>query len=163
MASYNRVILIGNLTRDPELRYTPKGSPVSTIGIAVNRSWRDEATGTSHEETTFVDVDCFGRSAENISKYMKKGRPILIEGRLRQDSWEDKQGQKRSKLVVVCENFRFIDSGNRNAPAEDGPPPARAANPPPPNSSRAAEPAPSSAAPETPADNSPAEEDDVPF
>ena len=110
MANFNKVILAGNLTRDPELRYTPKGTAIARITIAINRSWKSE-TGESKEEVTFVDVDAFGRTAENIGQYFKKGRPILIEGRLKLDQWDDKQtGQKRSKLGVVMENFQFMDS-----------------------------------------------------
>ncbi|MFO1476831.1 MAG: single-stranded DNA-binding protein [Verrucomicrobiota bacterium] len=110
MASYNKVILVGNLTRDPELRYTPKGMAIAKIGLAVNRTWRNEA-GETKEEVTFVDVDVFGRTAENVGQYMRKGRPILIEGRLRLDQWDDKQtGQKRSKLGVVAENVQFLGS-----------------------------------------------------
>src|SRR4029077_13557135 len=111
MANFNKVILAGNLTRDPELRYTPKGMAIAKITIAINRTWRNEA-GENKEEVTFVDVDSFGRTAENIGQYFKKGRPILIEGRLKLDQWDDKQtGQKRSKLRVICENFQFLDSG----------------------------------------------------
>jgi single-strand DNA-binding protein len=110
MANFNKVLLMGNLTRDPELRYTPKGTAVATIGVAVNRRWKDES-GQQREDTTFVDVDAFGRTAETIGQYLKKGRPIFIEGRLRYQTWEDKQsGQKRSKLSVVLENFQFMDS-----------------------------------------------------
>jgi single-strand DNA-binding protein len=111
MASFNKVILMGNLTRDPELRYTPKGTAVAKLGIAVSRKWKSD-TGGMQEETTFVDVDAFGRQAETIGQYLKKGRPIMIEGRLKLDQWEDKNtGQKRSKLGVVMESFQFIDSG----------------------------------------------------
>src|SRR5256885_14508233 len=124
MASFNRVILAGNLTRDPELRYTPKGLAISKIGLAVNRTWKNEA-GETKEEVTFVDVDSFGRQAEVIAQYFKKGSPILVEGRLRLDQWDDKQtGQKRSKLGVVLEGFSFLDS-NRNeggGPADGGRP-----------------------------------------
>ena len=84
MASFNKVILVGNLTRDPELRYTPKGTAIAKIVLAVNRSWRSES-GEQSEKVTFVDVDIFGRTAENVGQYMRKGRPILIEGRLRLD------------------------------------------------------------------------------
>lgn len=120
MASYNKVILIGNLTRDPELRYTAKGTAIARIGLAVSRKWRNEA-GEMQEETTFVDVDAFGRQAETIGQYLKKGRPIMIEGRLRLDQWEDKNtGQKRSKLGVVLEVFQFLDSGNRSGGGEGG-------------------------------------------
>src|SRR5687768_1447043 len=111
MRGFNKVILIGNLTRDPELRYTPKGTAVAKIGLAVNRVWRDEA-GNNKEEVTFVDVDAWGKQAETISQYLKKGRPILVEGRLKLDQWDDKQtNQKRSRLGVVLEGFQFLDSG----------------------------------------------------
>src|SRR3954453_12555082 len=113
MASFNKVILLGNLTRDPELRYTPKGTAVAKVGLAVNRNWRTE-TGEQKEEVTFVDVDAFGKQAETICQYMRKGSPLLIEGRLRLDQWDDKQtGQKRQRLGVVLESFQFLDSGNR--------------------------------------------------
>src|ERR1700752_992700 len=110
MANFNKVILAGNLTRDPELRYTPKGTAIARIGVAINRTWKSE-TGETKEEVTFVDVDAFGRQAETIGQYLKKGRPVLIEGRLKYDTWEDKQtNQKRSKLGVVLESFQFMDS-----------------------------------------------------
>ena len=109
-ANFNKVILAGNLTRDPELRYTPKGTAVAKIGMALNRSWKTE-TGETKEEVTFVDVDAFGRQAEVIGQYLKKGRPVLIEGRLKLDTWEDKNThQKMSKLKVVLESFSFLDS-----------------------------------------------------
>src|SRR5881227_1319197 len=111
MANFNKVILAGNLTKDPELRYTPKGTAIAKFALAVNRTWKNEA-GETKEEVTFVDVDSFGRQAEVIGQYFKKGRPILMEGRLRLDQWDDKQtGQKRSKLGVVLETFSFLDSG----------------------------------------------------
>src|SRR6478735_12398666 len=132
MASFNKVILVGNLTRDPELRYTPKGMAIAKIGLAVNRVWTNEA-GEKKEEVTFVDIDIFGRTAENVSQYMRKGRPILIEGRLRLDQWDDKQtGQKRSKLGVVAETVQFLgsatggDGGAAPAPARRAAPPAAA-------------------------------------
>jgi single-strand DNA-binding protein len=147
------VILAGNLTRDPELRYTPKGTAVARLGIACNRKWKSE-TGEMKEEVTFVDVDAFGKTAETIGQYLKKGRPILIEGRLRYDTWEDKQsGQKKSKLSVVLENFQFLDSGGgRGEGAAEAPRPRAAA---------AAGAAPAAA---EPADSDgPPESDDVPF
>ena len=114
MASFNKVILMGNLTRDPELRYTPKGTAVAKLGLAVNRSWRN-AEGQQQDETTFVDVDAFGKQAETLGQYMQKGRPILIEGRLKLDQWEDKNtGQNRSKLGVILEKFSFVGGGNQN-------------------------------------------------
>src|SRR4029077_8730095 len=110
MANFNKVILAGNLTRDPELRYTPKGTAIAKIGMAINRTWKTE-TGETKEEVTFVDVDAFGRQAEVVAQYMKKGRPLLVEGRLKLDQWEDKNThQKQSKLKVVLEGFSFLDS-----------------------------------------------------
>src|ERR1700709_2121637 len=104
MANFNKVIIAGNLTRDPELRYTPKGTAVPRITLAVNRTYSTE-TGEKKEEVTFVDVDVWGRQAEVIGQYMKKGRPLLVEGRLKLDSWEDKNTkQKQSKLKVVLES-----------------------------------------------------------
>ena len=101
---------MGNLTRDPEVRYTSSGTAIAKLGIAVNRYWSNK-DGQKQEETTFVDVDAFGKQAETIGQYLKKGRPIMIEGRLKLDQWDDKQtGQKRSKLGVTLENFQFLDS-----------------------------------------------------
>lgn len=107
MANLNKVILIGNLTREPELRVTPGGLSICKFGLAVNRNFTDKS-GEKREETTFVDIDAFGRQAETISKYMTKGRPILVEGRLKLDQWETNTGEKRSKLGVVLENFQFM-------------------------------------------------------
>lgn len=118
MASFNKVMLLGNLTRDPEVKYTPKGSAVADLGIAVNRTYTTDG-GEKREETTFVDVTVWGRQAEIVGEYMKKGRPIFIEGRLQLDSWDDKQtGQKRSRLRVVCENFQML--GSRDGGGEGG-------------------------------------------
>src|SRR5687767_13133890 len=153
MPSFNKVILAGNLTRDPELRYTPKGTAVAKIGLAMNRQWKDES-GQQKEEVTFVDVDAFGRQAEVISQYLKKGRPILVEGRLKLDQWDDKQtNQKRSRLGVVLESFSFIDS----KPVDQGGAPAEA--PPSRPTSTAPTPAPAPVAEDGP----PPTEDDVPF
>lgn len=152
MASFNKVILVGNLTRDPELRYTPKGMAIAKIGMAVNRNWTNEA-GEKKEEVTFVDVDIFGRTAENVAQYMKKGRPILIEGRLRLDQWDDKQtGQKRSKLGVVAETVQFLGSATGGGGGEGGgeAPPRR-------------QPAPSAPAPSNSEPDMPPPDDDVPF
>lgn len=114
MSSFNKVILMGNLTRDPELRQTQNGTSVCRFAIAVNRSFNSQ-DGSLRDETCFVEIDCFGKSAENIARFFTKGKPILVEGRLRQDTWEDKQtGQKRTKLMVVLERFEFVggrDSG----------------------------------------------------
>ena len=141
MANLNRVLLIGNLTRDPELRVTPKGTSICQFGLAVNRTFKD-GTGQSREETTFVDIEAWGRQGEVISKYCIKGRPLFVEGRLRFDQWEDKtSGQKRSRLTVVLENFQFIggrgenenesheSSGGSGASPERHSPPPRAPKP----------------------------------
>jgi single-strand DNA-binding protein len=151
MASFNKVILMGNLTRDPELRYTPKGTAIAKVGLAVNRVWTNEA-GEKKEEVTFVDVDIFGRTAENVGQYMRKGRPMLVEGRLKLDQWDDKQtGQKRSRLGVVAENVQFLGSapGGGEGGAAATPRPARPAA-----GAPAAEPVEGDAPPES---------DDVPF
>lgn len=114
MSNYNKVILAGNLTRDPELRYTPKGTAIAKFGLAINRTWNGE-DGQKREEVTFVDVDAFGKQADAIGKYLKKGKPVLVEGRLKLDQWDDKQtGQKRSRLGVVLESFFFLDGGKRD-------------------------------------------------
>ena len=108
MASFNKVILLGNLTRDPEVRYTPKGSAVCDLGIAVNRVYTTDS-GERREEVTFVDVVLWARLAEIAGEYLKKGRPVFIEGRLQMDSWDDKQtGQKRTKLRVVGESMQLL-------------------------------------------------------
>src|SRR5712691_10300007 len=136
MANFNKVILAGNLTRDPELRYTPKGVAIAKFGLAINRTWKSE-TGETKEEVTFVDVDAFSRQAEVIGQYFKKGRPILMEGRLKLDQWDDKQtNQKRSKLGVILESFSFIDT---KASAEHGMAPS---DPPRPRPAAAPTPAP---------------------
>ena len=108
MANYNKVLLMGNLTRDPELRYLQSGSAVVNFGLAVNRKYRNRNTQEMVEETTFVDIEGWGQQAETFSRYMAKGRPVFVEGRLRLDSLEAKDGGKRSKLRVVMENFQFI-------------------------------------------------------
>lgn len=152
MASFNKVILAGNLTRDPELRYMPNGKAIAKIGLAVSRTWTNDA-GEKKEDVAFIDVDAFGRQAEVIGQYFKKGRPILLEGRLKLDQWEDKNThQKQSKLKVVLESFSFIDSNRTEgggAPAEA---PRNRPTPPP-----AAEDSPTDASTPAPA------EDDVPF
>ncbi len=110
MANFNKVMLMGNLTRDPEVRYTPKGTAVAEIGLAINRYFSGD-NGEKREETTFVDVTLWGRTAEIAGEYLKKGRPVFIEGRLQLDTWDDKtSGQKRSKLKVVGEGMQLIGS-----------------------------------------------------
>lgn len=157
MANFNKVILAGNLTRDPELRYTPKGMAIARLGLALNRSFTTEA-GEKRDEVTFVDIDAFGRQAEVISQYMRRGRPILVEGRLRLDQWEDKNThQKQSKLKVVLESFSFLDSKAAADAAPTGSEPVAAARPATPPAGPTSAPPPSE--PEVP----PQEEDDVPF
>ncbi|MBL9215362.1 MAG: single-stranded DNA-binding protein [Opitutaceae bacterium] len=120
MANLNKVMLIGNLTRDPELRVTPKGTAICTFSIAVNRKFRDES-GADREEVTYVDIEAWGKSGENISKYCTKGRPLFVEGRLRLDQWEDKNTkEKRSRMKVVLENFQFLGSGRGEGGAPAG-------------------------------------------
>jgi single-strand DNA-binding protein len=151
MASFNKVILAGNLTRDPEMRYTSKGTAVASFTLAVNRRWKSE-TGELKEEVSFIDVESFGKQAETIAQYLKKGRPFLVEGRLRQDTWEDKNThQKQSKIRVVLEGFSFIDTKGAENAAYTG---ARPAAAPAAVAEAPAAPEPASAAPE---------EDDVPF
>jgi single-strand DNA-binding protein len=107
--SFNKVFLMGNLTRDVELKYTPSNQPVASLGIATNRRYRTR-DGEDREETTFVDCEAWGRTAEVMNQYLAKGRPVFIEGRLKFDEWEDRDGNKRNKLRVVIENFQFVDS-----------------------------------------------------
>ena len=158
MAYLNKVFLIGNLTRDPELRVTPKGTAICSFGLAVNRQFRDES-GNSRDETTFVDIEAWGKQGELVSKYLVKGNPCMVEGRLRFDSWEDKtSGQKRSKLKVVLDNVQFLSRapGGAGAPAGEmgGEPVEEPRSSPPPRSAVRPAPAPESA---------PGLEDDVPF
>ncbi|MFP4165848.1 MAG: single-stranded DNA-binding protein [Opitutales bacterium] len=133
MAAFNKVILVGNLTRDPELRVTANGLSICKLGLAVSRNFTTKE-GEKREETTFVDIDAFGKPGEILSKYTRKGRPLLVEGRLKLDQWETNEGQKRSKLGVVLENFQFL--GGRDDSAQSGgggyeetsPPPRSQAN-----------------------------------
>jgi single-strand DNA-binding protein len=122
MANLNRVILAGNLTRDPELTYTPNNTPVCKFGMAINRNWTDRNSGEKREDTCFVDLTAFGRQAEVINQYMAKGRGLLVEGRLHYSQWSNPEGQKRSKLDVVIENFQFL-----GRPGEGGSGPRTAA------------------------------------
>ncbi|MFA7345777.1 MAG: single-stranded DNA-binding protein [Terrimicrobiaceae bacterium] len=136
MANVNKVILIGNVTRDPEVKFTPKGTAVTDIGLAINRNYTLD-NGEKREDVTFVEVAFWGRQAETIGEYVKKGRSIYVEGRLQLDTWDDKQsGQKRSKLRVVGENFQFLGSRPGGAAEPEGghhePRPQRAARPAPP-------------------------------
>jgi len=150
MASFNKVILLGNLTRDPEVRYTPKGSAVCDLGLAVNRQYSLD-NGEKREEVTFVDVVLWARLAEIAGEYLKKGRPVFIEGRLQLDSWDDKQsGQKRTKLRVVGETMQLLGSRPSAAEGEEGSSGAKQ------SSSRSSAPPPKAAASEP-------DDDDIPF
>ena len=121
MASLNKVLLIGNLTRDPDVRVMTNGRPVCNFGLALNRSYKD-AEGNRKEEVTFVDVECFGPRAEAVGRFFTKGRAIFVEGRLKLDQWESKEGEKRSALRVVLDNFEFVDSKQDSAPSQGAKP-----------------------------------------
>ena len=131
MAGFNKILLLGNLTRDPQLSYMPSQTPVVDFGLAVSRRWTGQ-DGNLREETCFVDCRAFGRNAENINKYCQKGRPLFVEGRLTYDTWTAQDGTKRSKHRVTVQNFQFIGSGSggsrtTGAAPDDmpgGPPPA---------------------------------------
>jgi single-strand DNA-binding protein len=159
MANFNRVLLMGNLTRDPEVRYTPKGTAVCTLGLAVNEAYTTQS-GEQKEETIFVDIDVWGRQAETAGQYLAKGRPVFVEGRLRLDSWDDKEtGQKRSKLKVVALRIQFLGAPKAGADFSDQPPgddkPQRGA------AQGGLPPAPARASEEAPPP--PAQDDNIPF
>ena len=120
MANYNKVMLMGNLTRDPQLSYTPSQTAVVDFGLAVNRRWKSQ-DGSQRDETCFVDCTAFGRQAETINKYLSKGRPVFIEGRLTYNSWTAEDGTKRSRLKVTVENFQFLPGGPGAAPERGRP------------------------------------------
>lgn len=171
MANLNKVMLMGNLTRDPEISYLPSQTAICKIGLAVNRSWTAQ-DGQKKEETTFVDCTAFGKTGEVIGKYLKKGRPIFIEGRLQYRTWEAQDGSKRSKLDVIVEGFQFIDSKPAGAggDSEGGGGYAPRAAAPARQYSRPAAPAPQAAPsydndPPPPDDDGPPaiKEDDIPF
>ena len=119
MPSYNKVLLMGNLTRDVQLKSLPSGQPVAEIAIAINRKYKTK-DGQDREEVTYVDCECWGPRAEVINKYFSKGKPIFIEGRLKLDSWEDKDGQKRSKMRVVIDDFQFVEGRGGGSGGGDG-------------------------------------------
>jgi len=118
MASYNKVILMGNLTRDPELKYLPSGMGVANFGLAVNRTYTDRQSGEKKDEVCFVDLEAWGKTAETMNEYLQKGKAVLVEGRLRHRTWETDDGQRRSKHEVVVDQFRFVDS--RQDSGEEG-------------------------------------------
>jgi len=157
MAYLNKVFLIGNLTRDPELRVTPKGTAICQFGIAVNRQFKDES-GATRDETTFVDIEAWGKQGELVSKYLSKGSPAMVEGRLKLDQWEDKtSGQKRSKLKVVLDNVQFLSSRGAGGAGGAGAAPHAA-----PVEGEPADPAAPAAKPAAPASKEHLDED-VPF
>ncbi len=120
MASFNQVTLLGNLTRDPELRYTPQGAAVCDMALAINRKFTKK-NGEKVDEVAFVDITCWNRLAEIAAEFLKKGRPVLVSGHLTQDRWQDEStGQKRSKLRVVAETLQFLGSGSKDDAAPDG-------------------------------------------
>ena len=129
MANYNKVILVGNLTRDPQLRYLPNQTPVCEFGLAINRRWRGQ-DGEQREDTCFIDCQVFGKQAETFNQYMKKGQPVLVEGRLQLNRWEDKDGQKRSKHRVSVQNFQFLGQGGGQGRAAPQQPQAQSSPPP---------------------------------
>lgn len=121
MASFNKVTLVGNLTRDPELRYTPQGTAVCEVGVAVNEKWKDKQSGNLREEVSFIDCVLWGRTAEVAAEHLKKGRPVLFHGKLKQDRWESPEGKKMSKIRVVVEEMQFLGArpdGGAGAPAQ---------------------------------------------
>ena len=144
MNSYNKVIITGNLTRDPEMKTTPTGVEIASFCLALNRMFKNQA-GEAVEETAFVDGTAFGKQAELIGNWMGKGRPMLLEGRLKQDTWQNNDGKNRSKLTVVCEKFHFMDSKQDANPSTSG------------EAKPITEPNPK------PANKSPISDDDVPF
>ena len=165
MATYNRVILLGNLTRDPQLSYTPNNTAVAEFGLATNRKWRSP-DGQDREETCFVDCSCFGRQAETFNQYMSKGRPVLVEGRLKLNQWETPEGQKRSRVTVVVERFTFVGGGGRGGGQEyGGDQTARAPRQAAPSGPAQASPDPTQASPGPSHDDQPPppSDDDIPF
>lgn len=161
MATLNKVLLMGNITRDPELKYLPNQTPVCEFGLAVNRTWTGQ-DGVKKEETTFVDCGCFGKTAEILAQYKKKGDPIFVEGRLKLDQWEAQDGTKRSKMRVIIENFQFLNRGQPQGNGEGS-----AAGGLPPRSNAPRQPAPKGNAPQQgykgEDDAPPLSDEDIPF
>jgi single-strand DNA-binding protein len=184
MASFNKVILAGNLTRDPEFRVTPNGQQICKLGIAINRRFTTQS-GEQRDETTYVDVDAWGKQAEVIGRYFSKGKPILIEGRLKLDQWQTPQGESRSRLGVTLETFSFVDGGGQGSGSshqqhgggqpqgQTAPPPAQGQPAPfsqqaaPPPQATSTQPSPDADPQATPSQAAPApadeEDEDVPF
>ena len=159
MANFNRVLLMGRLTRDPELKYTTSGRAVGNFGLAVSHIWNGP-DGNRREETTFVDCDVWGKQAETFCEYMSKGQPVFVEGRLRLDSWQTQDGQKRSKLRVVCERFQFLGGRGEGPGRGAGPSDEPGARP---RRSEPPEPPEPPKPPKPPVSDEPVADDDVPF
>ena len=121
MPNFNKVILVGNLTRDPQLAYLPSQTPVCEFGLAVNRRWKG-ADGQPREETCFIECRCYGKQAETFKQHMSKGKCVLVEGRLQLDTWEGQDGQRHSKHRIAVQRFQFLDQGNR--PKQQAPEPS---------------------------------------
>lgn len=167
MANLNMVLLMGNLTRDPELRFTPSGQAVAQVGLAINRKYRDAKTNELREEVVFVDIEVWGKQAETVNQYLRKGNPAFFEGRLKLDQWDDKQtGQKRSKLKVIAFRMQFLGQppSRQGAPAAPRPPQAARPAPTPAAAGAAPAAAPEAGAPPEPgADDLEMPEESVPF
>jgi len=162
MASFNRVMLLGNLTRDPQMRYLPSQMAVTDFGLACNRKFKT-ASGEQREEVLFVDCSAFGRTAEIINQYCTKGKPIFVEGRLKYETWEDKNGGgKRHKLSVVVENMQLLGGRDGGAPGSGGPAAVGADEPPPARSASSPRPA-AAQAPTYNDEGPPVSNDDIPF
>ena len=157
MASYNKVILMGNLTRDPEVKFLPNGTAVANFGLAVNESYTDRQTGEQRESVCFVDIEAWGRQAEVVGEYFTKGRPILVEGSLKYDSWEADDGTKRNRLRVRLQRFQFVGGRRDEDEMGGGYADAQPAAP-------SGQPAPYQGAPAPEASSAPSStEDDIPF
>lgn len=165
MANYNRVILVGNLTRDPQMSYLPNQTPVVELGMAINHRWKDQQ-GNQKEDVCFIDCRAYGRQAETLNTYLKKGQQVLIEGRLQFSMWEAKDGTKRSKHRVIVDRFQFMGAPSGAARAPSARPPA-AAPPPPPGAAMAGPPMPEPPSEEPPApgaeEEPPPQAEDIPF
>jgi single-strand DNA-binding protein len=154
MANLNRVLLMGNLTRDPEVRYTPKGTAVGDLAIAINDSYKAQ-DGTIKETVTYVDIEVWGRQAETCKQYLTKGRPVFVEGQLRLDQWETPQGEKKSRLRVRADRVQFLGGGGGGGARSGGAPAAESARP--------ARPAAAGASTATEDGPPPPDDDDIPF
>ena len=155
MASLNKVLLIGNLTRDPEVKMLSSGRPVCNFGLALNRNFKD-SEGNKREEVTFIEVECFGPRAEAVGRFFTKGRSIFVEGRLKLDQWESKEGEKRSAIRVVLDNFEFVDAGKSDSGSSI---PSRS----PQTDQQTVKPTPSAAPDQTLPSSEPDLDEDVPF